>query len=862
LSVSQLLPALSGALANSRSAVLQAPPGAGKSTVVPLALLQEPWLRRGRVLMLEPRRLAARAVACRMADTLGEPVGQTVGYRMRLDTRVSGATRLEVLTEGVLTRMLADDPALEGVSLVIFDEFHERSLQADLGLALTLQARELLNPELRILVMSATLDGDAAAALLGDAEVIAGDGRQFPVETRYACQGPPMLPGAAFTGTGAAAAERLEQRIARIVRTACTECAGDILVFLPGAAEIRRTAALLEPATPPARTRVLPLYGDLDQAAQDEALSPSLSGVRRIVLATNIAETSLTIAGIHIVVDSGLVRRSVFDPVTGMSRLETRRISRASAEQRQGRAGRTAPGVCYRAWSEGAHQSLIATTPPEIIEADLAPLALELANWGAHDAHALAWLDPPPDAMLACARDLLMRLGAIDERQRITAEGRAMAALGVHPRLAHMLLASRRTGAVSAGARIAAFLSDHDALRRGQDADVTTRLTSVSRHTQRLAQDLQKRLATLADGESGRSRTTRNRTDADGSSARPAVAPKTEAMMSVDEAAGVLLAYAYPDRIGRRRPGHEPRYLLANGRGARFAHAAGISSAPFIVAVDVDDRDREGVIRLAARLERAALDTHFGAQMASAQSVTWDSREQAVIARSVIRLGNLIIEEKPLPEIPADAATEAMFTGIRAMGISALSWDDASRDLQARILFARNADAKGDWPAVDDASLSESIEQWLTPWLAGCTRREHLTRIPMTDAIRAMLSHEQQQTLNRVAPARLEMPSGSQVRVDYRSDNAPVVSVRLQEVFGLAETPRIADGRVPVTFELLSPARRPVQITQDLASFWASGYAQVRRDLRGRYPKHYWPDDPLQAEAIRGVRPQKDRSRP
>ncbi len=842
MSIASLLPALRAALTDGRAAVLEAPPGTGKSTVVPLALLDEPWLGDGRILMLEPRRLAARAVARRMADTLDEPVGRTVGYRMRLDTRVSSATRIEVLTEGVLSRMLSEDPALDGVALVIFDEFHERSLQADLGLALTLDARDVLNPDLRVLVMSATLDGEAVTALLGDAARIAGEGRPFPVTTHYAAQGAPLLPGASMAATSRTT-ESVEQRMARITLRALAETEGDVLVFLPGAAEIRRTQQRLEQAlrddTSLSATTVLPLFGDLDSDAQDAALSPSAPGRRRVVLATNIAETSLTIDGIRVVVDSGLVRRAVFDPVTGMSRLTTRRISRASAEQRQGRAGRTAPGHCYRAWSEGAHQSLAATTPPEIVEADLAPLALELANWGTPDASTLRWLDAPPAAMLASARDLLRRLGAIDDDGRITAEGRDMCGLGLHPRLAHMLLAARRSGAASLGARIAALLSDHDALRGGRrddDPDLTTRLhrseghDPASRRVRRLADELLRRI------EQGRGR------------------GQAVSSPQIDELTGVLLAFAYPDRIARRRSGGESRYTLANGRGAKFSGPSALARAPYIVAVDVDDRDRDGLIRLAAALTREAMDIHFGEQLRSVESVAWDAREQAVIARTVLRLGDLVLEEKPLPRVPPDAAASAMLDGVRMMGLQSLPWTDAPRDLQARILFARRVAPETPWPAVDDAALTATVDGWLAPWLAGCTRREHLARVPLAEALRAMLTYEQSRQLEQLAPTHLPMPSGSRIRVDYRSENAPVVAVRLQEVFGLHATPRLGGGRAPVTFELLSPARRPVQITQDLASFWANGYADVRRDLRGRYPKHDWPEDPLEAKAISGVR--------
>ena len=842
LPIDEALPALRAALAAQRAAVLQAPPGAGKSTVVPLALLEEPWMQGKRMVMLEPRRLAARAVARRMAQTLGEEVGRTVGYRMRLDTRVSRETRIEVVTEGVLTRMLQSDPALEGIALVIFDEFHERSLQADLGLALTLDAREVLAPELRLLVMSATLDGEPIARLIGDAAIVTAPGRMFPVESRFVGRGLPPLPG---SGTE----ETPERIVARTVQRALREAEGDVLVFLPGAGEIRRVQSLLESAQLGADVRILPLFGDLDAAAQDAAIAPSAPGTRKIVLATNIAETSLTIEGVRIVVDSGLVRRSVLDPSTGMSRLETQRISRASAEQRQGRAGRTAPGVCYRVWSEGAHRSLAPFTPPEILDADLAPLALELASWGSDDPAALRWLDPPPAAMVASARDLLRRLGALDASGRITAHGCEMARLGVHPRLAHMLLRARDLGQVRLAAQLAALLSDRDLLRGGsepRDADIRTRLALLRgesgadrvdrgalHRARRLARELEQQIASRGGASS------------EGTAHR------------ADEPVGLLLAFAYPDRVARRRPGADARYQLANGRGAHFAEAQSLARQEFIVALDLDDRERDARILLAAPLDREDLEEHFAAELERAETVEWSSREQAVIARRTVRFGALVLDEKPLPQVPAEAATAAMLEGVRELGIEALPWTREARDLQARMEFVRGLALPelADWPAVDDASLTASLDRWLAPWLEGVTRREHLARVPLVDALRALLTWEQQCRLDELAPSHLQVPSGSRIRIDYLDENAPAVAVRLQEVFGLHESPRIGGGRVPVTFKLLSPAQRPVQITRDLASFWRSGYADVRKDLRGRYPKHYWPEDPFEAEATRRVRP-------
>ena len=854
LPIDAAVPALREALGAHTSAVLQAPPGAGKSTVVPLALLEEPWARGKRILMLEPRRLAARAVAQRMSQTLGESVGRTVGYRMRMDTRVSRDTRVEVVTEGVLTRMLQHDPALEGVGAVIFDEFHERSLQADLGLALVLDARENLAPDLKVLMMSATLDGEAVARLLGDAPIVTSTGRMFPVESRFVGKGMPPLPGPAFGPGGPV--DPPEKITAQLIVRALREETGDVLVFLPGAREIRRVQSLVESADIPSGVRVFPLFGELSAEDQDLALMPAVSGTRKVVLATNIAETSLTIQGVRVVVDSGLVRRSMFDPSTGMSRLETQRISRASADQRQGRAGRTEPGVCYRAWSEGSHRSLAPFTPPEIVEADLIPLALELASWGTLDPTVLRWLDPPPAAMLASARDVLERLGALDAGGRITKHGREMAAIGVHPRLAHMLLKGRAMGRLHLAADLAALLGERDLLRGAsgaRDADIRTRIeimrgegspAGIDRFGLQRARRAAKDLLRQAGGANPNERV-----------------PESSAYGAED--AGVVLAFAYPDRIGRRRAGAEGRFTLTNGRGAHFSEPQSLARQDLIVAVDLDDRERDARILLAAPLSRAELEEHLSERLRRRESVEWSSRDQAVIARRTVELDAIVLEEKPLPEIPVEAARLAMLTGIRELGADALPWTREARDLQARIEFVRQLQLPGSssperatWPAVSDADLFAGVETWLAPWLDGITRKEHLARLALMDALRSLLTWEQQRELDSLAPTHLEVPTGSRIRIDYLDPSAPVISVRLQEVFGLDATPRIGGGRIPVTFKLLSPAQRPVQVTRDLASFWRGSYADVRKDMRGRYPKHYWPSlEELDFFRAQGKRP-------
>jgi ATP-dependent helicase HrpB len=729
-----------------------------------------------------------------------------------------------VVTEGVFTRMLQSDPALEGVGGVLFDEFHERSLHADTGLAFALDSQENLSPELRLLVMSATLDGEGVAKLLGGAPRVTAAGRMFPVELRHAGAGLPLLPGGR---------EDPLLAVLRVIKRAHGEADGDMLVFLPGAGEIRRVQGMLGDLG--SGVDVLPLYGELAPGEQDAALKPASAGRRKIVLATNIAETSLTIDGVRIVVDAGLERRSLFDPASGMNRLELQRISRASAEQRAGRAGRTAPGVCYRLWGEGAERSLAAFAPPEICVSDLAPLALDLAVWGTA-ADRLRWLDPPPVATLASSRDLLQRLGALDTAGKVTPHGRAMQEFPAHPRLAHMLLKSRELRAASLGAELAALLSDRDILRAGggaRDSDVRTRLEALHRGSvDRGTLERVRRAQRSFEQQLGAD--TRH--------------PDIEA--------GVLLGLAYPDRIARRRAGGEGRYQLANGRGAVFPGSESIAREEFIVAVDLDDREREARIQLAAPLAKQDLLEYFSAQLVRAEELAWDERTESVIARRVLRLGELIVEEKPLPEVPREAATAAMLDGVRALGLEALPWDDDARDFIARAEFVRllgRADLSG-WPDFSMPTLARDLG-WLEPFLDGITRRSTLARVPLLEALRARLTYDQQRRLEELAPTHIGLPTGTRTRIDYRSDNAPVASMRMQEVFGLAATPRIGGGTVPVTFELLSPARRPLQVTRDLASFWRNAYVEVRKDMRGRYPRHYWPEDPLQAEPTRRAKP-------
>jgi ATP-dependent helicase HrpB len=829
LPIAPLLPAIVDTLGRERGLVLEAPPGAGKSTGVPLALLEADWLGGRGILMLEPRRLAARAIASRMATLAGEPVGRSIGYRTRLDTRVSRETRITVVTEGVLTRMLQSDPALEDVAIVVFDEFHERSLNADVGLALCVDARSNLRDDLRLLVMSATLDTAPVADLLGGAPVLSSEGRAHPVETRY-------LPRPEVASLAVATA--------RATRQALERDEGDVLVFLPGAAEIRRVQRLLEDGDLPAGTSVHALFGDLPAAAQDAALAPARTGRRKVVLATSIAETSLTIEGVRIVVDAGLARSSRFDPVTGMSTLVTTRVSRAAADQRRGRAGRLAPGVCYRLWPEHEMRGLEPVTQAEILGADLAPLALDLAAWGIDDPAALRFLDPPPAASLGQARDLLGRLGALDAGGRITPHGRQMATLGLHPRLAHMLLVARGLGCAPLACELAAILSERDLLRgpgAAADADVGLRLDvlhgtgvpavaaeadrGATARARKLARAFQRELGAAEDGQ-GRG-----------------------------HMEGVLLALAYPDRIGAGRG--DGRFLLSGGRGAFFRESQPLSRQPWIVAAELDAGEREARIFLAASLDRDDIESYLGDRIVAADVVRWDPAEAAVVARRERRLGAILLEESRLEAPGPGAVLSAMLQGVRALGLRALPWSRAAASLQQRAEFVRRHVHRDDpaWPALDDDSLLRELGDWLPQWLDGVTRRTHLARIDLEAALASRFSYSQRQEIERLAPTHLAVPSGSRIAIDYSDPVAPFVAVKLQEVFGLTETPRIAGGRVPLTLQLLSPAQRPVQVTQDLGSFWARGYAEVRKELKGRYPRHYWPEDPLTATPTRKVRP-------
>jgi ATP-dependent helicase HrpB len=836
LPIDAVLPDLKAALRDAPEAVLQAPTGAGKTTRVPPALLGEDWLGDDKILMLEPRRLAARSAARFMAKQMGEEPGQTVGYRVRMDTQVSAQTRIEVVTEGVLTRMLQDDPALEGIGAVLFDEFHERNLQADLGLALTLQAREVLRPDLRVLVMSATLDTGPIAELL-EAPLIESKGRSYPVDVHYRDQ--PVK-------------DRIEPAVASKVQAALGETDGDVLVFLPGAGEIRRTKSRLEDNVPD-DVDLYPLFGNLPPEKQDRAIEPSPDGRRKVVIATDIAETSLTIEGVRVVVDSGLRRAPRFDAASGMTRLETVKISQASADQRKGRAGRVAPGTCYRLWTERTHHHLDRHTPPEIENADLAPLALELAAWGTPDPSDLRWLDPPPADAVDRAHRLLRRLGAIDADGAITDHGREMADLGLHPRLAHMLINAQTLGHGPLACDLAALLSERDIFKgQGEAPDVDLRLRLEALHRLRRGDRPtpdHARNYVVPYGAVGHVRKV-----ADHWRSKLGVSQDKEGDI---EACGLLTAFAYPDRIAQRMDGQSGRFRLRNGQVAELPNPQLLSDKDYLVAAHVDGRRQTNRIFLAAPISEAEVIDYFGNEIAPTTDVAWDGDAQLVRARRRDELGALVLKEGPIENPDPTAMAEAMVQGVREEGLDLLPWTDHARQLQHRIQFLHHH-LGDDWPDVSDEALLDDLEDWLLPHVYDMKRADDLQQLNLPQILRDRLTYEQRDRLDSWAPTHIEVPSGFDRPIDYSDPETPVLAVRLQELFGQTETPRIAGGQVPLTLHLLSPAQRPVQITQDLEGFWNDTYYEVRKDMRGRYSKHYWPEDPLTATATHTTKAQME----
>ena len=811
LPIHQVLDALKAALRDSTAAVLVAPPGAGKTTVAPLALLNEPWVDGGKLLVLEPRRLAARAAASRMASTLGEKVGETVGYRVRLESRVSARTRIEVVTEGVFTRMILDDPALDGVAAVLFDEFHERSLDADLGLALARDSQQVLREELRLLVMSATIDGARIADLLGGAPVVESEGRAHPVETRYLGRNP---------------AERVEDAVTRAVQKALAEETGSLLVFLPGQGEIRRVEERLAERVRDPNVILAPLYGALDAAEQDRAISPAPAGKRKVVLATSIAETSLTIEGVRVVIDSGLARVPRYDPASGLTRLQTVRVSRAAADQRRGRAGRTEPGVCYRLWDEPETRALAPFGRPEILETDLAGFALDLARWGAKSPEGLTLLDPPPAGAWREARALLQGLQALDDHGELTAHGRALSALPLPPRLAHMLMAGAARGEADTAARIAALLTERGL--GGKDPDLSHRLQAFDRDRSPRARDA-RALAERWARETARAADKPGGGGAD---------------------AGLLLAEAFPERVAKQR-GKPGEYLLASGRGVFMEPTESLARERWLAVGELGGGEARDRVLLAAPLDEAALLEAFADRLETETRIEPDPRGK-VKARRITRLGRIVVEEKLVEDAPRELIERTLLDEI-ARRPGALNWGERSSALRERVAFLRSLDPA--WPDFSDEGLAARLQDWAPPLVAGKSSLAQIGDGALVNALEGLIPWELQRRLDADAPERFEAPTGSRLRIDYGAGGGPRVDVRVQELFGLSTHPTVGGGRVPLTLSLLSPAHRPVQTTKDLPAFWRGSWADVRKDMRGRYPKHPWPENPLEAPPTTRAKP-------
>ena len=829
LPIDAALGELSAALAANNAAVLVAPPGAGKTTRVPLVLLDQPWVANKKILVLEPRRLAARAAAARMASTLGEQVGDTVGLRVRFGSKISKRTRIEVITEGVFTRLVLDDPSLEGVAAVLFDEFHERSLDADLGLALARDVQQGLREELKILVMSATLDGARVAALLGNAPVVESEGRAFDVETRYLSRDQ---------------RSPIERQVVEAVQRGLRADTGSLLVFLPGAAEIRRTEAQLKERIEDANVDIVALFGALDAREQDRAISLAPAGRRKVVLATSIAETSLTIEGVRVVIDSGLSRVPRYEPDVGLTRLETVRVSRAAADQRRGRAGRTEPGVCYRLWDEPQTGSLEAYTRPEILSADLSSFVLDLAQWGVSDPTKLAFLDPPPQAALSEAKALLSELGAIDAQGRITEEGRKLRALPLPPRLARMVVDAAAAGAGAQGAAIAAVLTERGL--GGDDVDLRRRLDAFRRDRSRRAEDARAMVKWWADAVGGRER-------------------------GGDRSPGSLLALAYPDRIAKNRGGGTAAFLLANGRGGAVDPVLSLAREPFLAVAELTGAAAASRIILAAPITLDEIEARFAGRIEDREAVTFDAASATLRARRSRRLGALVLAEQTKPVVPNAETARILAQGLVGLGLDRLPWSKAALQMRNRVQFLRRTDlgftrdrqtimaksAKADlgvgeeWPDLSNEGLARNAADWLEPLLLNKTARSDISADELSGAITALLPWALRKRLDAEAPTHFAAPSGSHVPIDYEAEEGPKLSIRVQELFGLARHPSIAGGRVALVIELLSPAHRPVQVTRDLPGFWCGSYADVKAEMRGRYPRYPWPDDPLSAPATR-----------
>lgn len=824
--IHDLLPTLKEKLREVSTVILQAPPGAGKSTILPLALLQEDWLRDQKILLLEPRRLAARSVANRMADLLNETIGETVGYRVRFENKTGKNTRIEVVTEGILTRMLQQDTALEGVGLVIFDEFHERSLHADLALALTNQLQQIFRSDLKIVIMSATLDGAALSKLLNDAPILTSEGRQFPVELIY---------------TDADPRESIAVNTVQLVKKALAEQTGDLLVFLPGTGDILRVQEQLEAACP--GKAICPLYGDLSPQKQQEALLPDALGRQKVVLATSIAETSLTIDGITAVVDAGYSRIPVFDHRSGLTRLETVRVSKDAADQRAGRAGRLGPGVCYRMWNAAQQLQLAAKRKPEILEADLAPMLLELAEWGVHDLSELKWLDSPPPGNVAAAKNLLSVLGAI-ENNRITAKGKQLLLLPTHPRFAHLLLEAElferkneKIPYLAVATDLLAILEERDPLSREKRSDLSLRMEVLHRWREKERVNADTRLL--------------ERIERLASFWRRLFKLQADNTTPASEVIGKLVATAFPERMAMKMEAKGTRYRLANGRNAGLNESDDLSTKKYIAIAHMDAGSSEGRIFLAA-----ALDPQDVMELATVSEQTfWDKEREMVAAARVKSIGSIVLESKANTQLSEEGKNSVLLDEIRKQGLKLLNWGDAQRALQARLLSLKKWRPDEAWPDVSDAALLGKLEEWLLPYLTGISKASELQKLNLNQAILSWLPYELNRKLDQLAPVSLDVPTGSAIHLNYYADGNKVeMAVRLQEVFGWLDTPTVNDGQIKVLMQLLSPGYKPVQLTQDLRNFWNKTYFEVRKELMGRYPKHHWPENPLEAKAVRGIK--------
>ncbi|MFC3414585.1 ATP-dependent helicase HrpB [Algoriphagus hitonicola] len=815
LPVQEIISEVQNHFSSQNSLIIQAPPGAGKSTLLPLALLEEPWLKGKKIVMLEPRRLATKSIAQRMADMLGEKVGQTVGYRIRFETAITDKTRLEVITEGILTRMMHQDNALENIGLLIFDEFHERNLFSEVALALAREVQQVLRPDLRILLMSATIDAPQLASLLG-CQIIQSQGRQYPVETHYLNEVDEFAIG---------------QDTARQIIPLAQTHSGDFLVFLPGQGEIKKAEEVLKRALP--NDAIIPLYGQLSPMAQQKAIMPHPAGKRKIVLSTDIAETSLTIEGIRVVVDSGFAKSNRFDPRSGLSRLVLHRISKDSADQRSGRAGRLTSGHSYRLWSKATQAQLADYRTPELLEADLTGLVLDMKAWGKEDIRSMTWLTPPPSGTLALSEKVLESIDAI-ENGKLTEHGKEIHQLPVHPRIAHMLIYSKRMDQLSLATDVAAILEERDPLSADAGVDINLRIDALRRYRDRgVSMARIKKIEKVAQQY------------------RRLFGIEPENTPVDPWATGLLLAYAYPERIAAARPGNNAQFQLSNGKIAQIGHRDDLAHESWLAVAHVDARDGMGKIWLASPLNPKDL----APMLKSREVLEWDRKKGGLIAQAEIRIGAIILGTRPLQSFSKRLATEAILEAIKEEGEYLLDWNEEVMQLIFQVQSLRKWNPNQSWPNWTVVRLCEDAQHWLDPYLDSVSKNEDLKKLNLSQILLHSLDFDLQSALEILAPTRLLVPSGSQIKIEYQSDGQiPRLSVRLQELFGLLETPRVNNGQVPVLIEMLSPGFKPVQLTQDLKSFWSNGYFEVRKELKRRYPKHEWPDDPISAEAVRGVK--------